>query len=192
MPPRIASIRRHLLAVVLLAAAVSLPSTGRAAPASALTESQVQAAFLFNFAKFVTWPPDAFEAPAAPLRIGVLGDDAFGESLAHMVAGQEVQNRPIVVVTGHSADDLAGCQIVYISESEKGRLAQHLTRLRNAPGVPLTVSGLADFIEAGGMIRFVLDQNTVRFEIAAENASAAGLSISSRLLNLAINARGHS
>jgi len=32
-------------------------------------------AFLYNFAKFVEWPPDAFKkTPEAPLIVGVLGD----------------------------------------------------------------------------------------------------------------------
>ncbi len=43
------------------------------ATAQSATEYQVKAAFLFNFAKFVEWPADAFPTADTPLQICVLG-----------------------------------------------------------------------------------------------------------------------
>ncbi|MGH7971820.1 MAG: YfiR family protein, partial [Limisphaerales bacterium] len=43
-------------------------------PARALTEYELKAAFLFNFAKFIDWPPRAFPAPSAPLIFGIMGE----------------------------------------------------------------------------------------------------------------------
>jgi hypothetical protein len=54
-------------------------------------EYEVKAAFLFNFTKFVEWPENAFVDPHAPIVIGIIGDDPFGESLVRIVAGQKAQ-----------------------------------------------------------------------------------------------------
>jgi len=47
-----------------------------------------------------------------------------------------------------------------------------------------------DFVERGGMIRFTVDQDKVRFEINLTPANAVGLKFSSRLLLLATNVAG--
>ncbi len=53
-------------------------------------------------------------------------------------------------------------------------------------GLPiLTVGETPGFAERGGMIRFTLEDNRVRFEINVEAAREADLNISSRLLTLA-------
>ena len=60
-------------------------------------EYQVKAACLLNFAKFVEWPPGTFSATNAPLTIGVLGEDPFGDDLNQVVKGQSVSGHAIVV-----------------------------------------------------------------------------------------------
>jgi hypothetical protein len=58
--------------------------------------------------------------------------------------------------------------------------------LRASRGTPtLTVGDGARFIEQGGIVRFYLDNGTVRFAINRDGAERAGLRISSRLLQLA-------
>src|SRR5262249_24763694 len=42
-----------------------------------LPEYVLKAGFLYNFAKYVEWPPDAFATPDAPISIGVVGTDPF-------------------------------------------------------------------------------------------------------------------
>ncbi|HEU5051094.1 MAG TPA: YfiR family protein, partial [Gemmatimonadales bacterium] len=58
-----------------------------AVPAGSL-EYQVKAAYLLNFARYVSWPEGAFASPTAPLPICVLGADPFGNALDEVVAGQ--------------------------------------------------------------------------------------------------------
>lgn len=178
-----------LLALIALAAGAS---SLRATVAQDHTEYQVKAAFLFNFAKFVTWPPPSFGDPGSPIVIGVLGDDPFGDDLKRVVNTQRVQGRPIEIMRGQTAAMLAKCHIIFVSASERTRLRQHLAALREARSHALTVSDAEDFLSFGGMIRFVVDQKKVRFEIAAENAAASALTISSKLLSLAVNNRSRS
>ncbi len=46
-----------------------------------LRQYRIKAAFLYNFAKFVEWPPEAFDDEDSTLVLGVLGDDPFGAAL---------------------------------------------------------------------------------------------------------------
>lgn len=173
--------------VVAVGLGVAIPTAGAAASANP-TEYDVKAAFLFNFAKFVTWPPAAFPTPSAPVLIGVLGDNPFGNELARLAADLRVQGRTLEVVHATNPAQLRGCHVVFVSDSERERLRPVLLALRQM-GAALTVGESDDFLDAGGMIHFVVRQNRVRFEIDAANAGSAGLVISSKLLTLAVNSR---
>jgi hypothetical protein len=81
-----------------------------------------------------------------------------------------------------------GCNMVFISRSENRHLAAILANLRNSP--ILTMGEGDDFLVSGGMIRFCLEGDRVRFEINREAAESARLKISSKLLLLARNVAG--
>ena len=172
--------RAPLAAVAVLAVAGLLG--GRCALA-APTAQQVEAVFLFYFSQFVDWPPRAFADGRAPIVIGVLGADPFGGALDQAVAGEQVNGRPIVVRRLKSIGDAAGCHILYISSSESPQLPQILSSLKGQS--VLTVSDLDHFVESGGMIRFALVDQRVRLFINAPAARAAGLTLSSKLLQAA-------
>ncbi len=148
------------------------------------TEYQIKAAFLFNFAKFVRWPPSAFTDPKASMVIGILGANPFHDDLAQMVRNKTVDDHPLVVKEIHASSDATNCHILFISSSEKARLAEVLKDLKGTS--VLTVSEMDHFTESGGMINFVVQEAKIRFEINNEAAAGAGLKISSKLLVLAI------
>ncbi len=158
---------------------------GRLGATPSATEYQVKAAFLFNFAKYVTWPAHAFPDATAPIRIGILGEDPFQNDLAEVVAGQKWEGRAFEIAHGSRAEDLASCQVIFISDSEQSRMTQHLAALRKARSPALVVGNDASLLSSGGMIRFVMERNKVRFEINLGNANTAGLNLSSKLLSLA-------
>ena len=157
-----------------------LPLTARAESAS--REYQVKAAFLFNFAQFVEWPAEAFADAAAPIRIGVLGDDPFGQTLEDMVRGETVRERSIEVQRGRRVDELGGCHLLFISRSERARVAGILGSIALNP--VLTVSELDDFAAQGGGIRLYLVGTKVRFEINPDLVQRQRLKVSSQLLSL--------
>src|SRR5260370_5225430 len=82
-------------------------------------EYQIKAAFLFNFAQFVEWPPTAFTNAEAPLCIGVLGEDPFVSALQETVLGETVHSRKLIVQHSRRVEDLTACQLIFISKSEK-------------------------------------------------------------------------
>jgi len=163
---------------LLLALLLAVPGV---TPAQTAEEYDVKAAFLYNFAKFVDWPPAAFPDPNN-LKICVLGDDPFGGSL-QTVAGEQVGNHKLQVARMDSTSKLAGCQILFISRSERERISQILAAVKGSP--VLTVGDTQKFADDGVIINFILEGSKVRFEINTESAERAGIRISSKLLQLA-------
>jgi hypothetical protein len=164
--------------LLLLAALFAVPGSARAQVAE---EYELKAAFLYNFAKFVDWPPAAFPDPNGSFRICVLGKDPFGASLQAAVGGEEIAGHKLAVADILSRP--AGCQILFISRSERDQTAQILAAVRDSP--VLTVGDAPGFLEQGGIINFLLEGTKVRFEINNEAAVRARLTISSKLLQLA-------
>jgi hypothetical protein len=168
--------RRALL--LLLALLLAVPALLGAQTAA---EYDVKAAFLYNFTKFVDWPPEAFPDPNS-LRICVLGEDPFGKSL-QAVTDEQVGGHRLIVTRTESFARPAGCQVLFISRSERERLPQILAAVKDSP--VLTVGDTNGFAERGVIINFVLEGSKVRFEINTKSADRAGIRISSKLLQLA-------
>lgn len=170
---------------LLLVAACSLMCAVQQAWAQSeqLTEYEIKAAFLYNFTKFIEWPPDAFANSGAPIVLGIVGQDPFGDSLVQMVAGKTLNGRGLVVKRVKEGHELRSCHILFVSSSEKKRLTQILESLKGSS--VLTVGEMSRFGQSGGAINFVLQENKVRLEINAEAAARARLKISSKLLAVA-------
>ncbi|MGA3205028.1 MAG: YfiR family protein [Bryobacteraceae bacterium] len=138
-------------------------------------EYQVKAAFLFNFLKFVEWPPAAGDTPWV---IGVLGHDPFGEVLDQTVKGKIVNGRPVQVRRFSRVGDVKDCNILFIGGADFGRIG-----IPALPGM-LTVGEAPGFLKSGGIINFYIEDNRVHFEIRPTVARSAGLRVSSQLLKL--------
>jgi YfiR/HmsC-like len=149
----------------------------------ALSEYQVKAAYLFNFLKFVDYPSEAFADPLAPIVVGVVGEDPFGSALPQVVTGKTIAGRDLVIRLYRPGEDLRGAHILFISASERKRLPMILSSLRGSS--VLTVSDMAGFLDAGGMIQFLNENDRVRFAINMGSTSRAKLKMSSKLLSLA-------
>jgi len=177
---------RHIVAALMLVmgAGSAFPLEAQAQDAG---EYSVKAAFLYNFAKFVEWPPEALGG-GSPVVLGVLGDDPFGASIDQTVAGKTANGRQILIRRLRWGQDLKQCQILFISSSERKRLKQILDALRGSS--VLTVGDMEQFSQQGGMIQFVIDQSRVRFEVNVGAAEQARLRLSSKLLALARSVRG--
>src|SRR5580658_1449232 len=98
----------------------------------ATDEYQVKAAFLFNFAKFVEWPPQTFKSPADSISICVLGPNPFGRSLDEAVDGKTIDGRKFLVRQVAEIEQAGGCHILFIAVRPKKR----------APGAPLAMAGI--------------------------------------------------
>jgi len=154
-----------------------------AAQADHASEYDVKAAFLFNFTKFVEWPEGSFADAAAPIVIGIIGDDPFGDNLMHMIEGKTVQGRYLVIRKERFGDDLRRCEVLFVSTSERQRSTQILGSVRGAS--VLTVSDIGGFAEAGGTMQFVTEEGRLRFVVNLDSARQSKLLVSAKLLALA-------
>jgi hypothetical protein len=150
-------------------------------------EYQVKAAFLFNFAKFVEWPNEAFSDPNAPLVITVFGEDPFNGSL-EAVKGKLVNNRKLTIRRVKDIQEIGKSNVLFVSPSARKELWRILEALQGQN--VLTVGEDGAFTQCGGIINFVKEDNRVRFEVNVTAAERAGLKISSRLLALARVVKG--
>jgi hypothetical protein len=171
-------LRRSVILLLLLALLGGVASV----PAVAQTpnEYRVKAAFILNFTRFIEWPSDGYSDGGA-LVVGIVGDDPFGGSLDQL-NGTSVNGHRIVIRRLKAGDYLKACQILFVSSSERNRLGKILESVRG--GSVLTIGELSQFNQAGGIIKFVIQDNKVRFEINSGAASQARLRVSSKLLAL--------
>src|SRR3989442_1967878 len=181
-------LRRLGIVIVVLGMTMNWASTAdaQAGDGSDSSEYLIKAGFIYNFAKFVEWPTATFAQPDSPIVIGVLGTDPFGNLIDRIVENKKIGARGLVVKRlKWNADlkDLKECKILFVGSSEKERLDDLLQIVKSVP--ILTVGETPGFAERGGVIRFVVEDNRVRFEINVEAAHQADLTISSRLLTLA-------
>ena len=123
--------RLALLFLVLVSgsAGLVLPARGQA---DAATGYEVKAAFLFNFAKFIEWPPGAFAAPQSPFVVCVLGPDPFGNILDDTLQGKTIGDRAFTVQRLKDKADIRHCQMVFVSSLESAHLAEIVESIRGA------------------------------------------------------------
>jgi hypothetical protein len=167
---------------LLAASCFLLGGDSSLAQQSRATESQVKAAYLFNFGKFVRWP-DARTGADDTLEICVLGRNPFGRVLDDTVKGETIGSRKVISKTFPDIQDAAGCRILFVSPSEEAHLTTILAAAKQMGA--LTVSDIPHFVERGGMIEFVVQDERIRFAVNAVPVEDAGLTVSSELLKVA-------
>jgi YfiR/HmsC-like len=174
---------RFTLFIAVLMFAFASPDPLARSQSSGPTGYEVKTAFLFNFAKFIDWPPSSFASPQAPFTICVLGQNPFGNILDDTLQGKMIGDRPLAVRRLRDKAEAQLCQIVFVSSSESAHLAEILASLQGAK--VLLVGETSGFAALGGTIEFTLEDDRVRFTINTDAAARSGLKFSSKLLALA-------
>ncbi len=150
------------------------------------TEYEVKAAFLLKIPSFVNWPTNAFSSLDAPLVVGILGKDPFGNVVDELAEATKLRSHPVTVCRLHTVKEAIdkNCHVLFIASSEEESIEEIVAVIGNKP--ILTVGDVPGFAARGIMINFVVTNKTVKFEINAKRAQEAGLRISSQLLELAV------
>jgi hypothetical protein len=148
---------------------------------AAPTEYQLKAVFLLNFARYATWPEGVLPEDA-DIHICVVGRDPFGSHLASLESRQ-AQGHAVRIRYPESPEAARECEVVFVAASEQRRLNVILRELAGAP--VLTVSDIEGFVEAGGAIGFVTQDDRVRFDINRDTLARDGIRLSAQLLKLA-------
>lgn len=169
-----------LAACLMLVA--SIPAAGQE---SGTLEYAVKAAYLYKFGPFVEWPVAAFESATSAMNVCVVGYDPFGDVLDETMRGQRIGERPVAVLRLATVDRDSGCHILYAAGSDAQPVADILAAVSGAP--VLTFTDAARDPREKGIIHYVIHENRVRFEIDDQSAAENGLTISSKVLSLALS-----
>lgn len=153
-------------------------------------EYKLKAAFIYNFTKFVMeWPTNRFAAKDAPITIGVLGKNPFGEELATVVQGRNAQGHPFRVKLLTTIEEAKNADVLFVAHGQESLLQEQLPALQ-AAGV-LTIGESEAFGDLGGLINFTIEPNAttgednIRFKINLTETEKSGFKFSSQLLKVA-------
>jgi len=113
-----------LLSSVLLLACAAFAQTAEV--------SQVKAAYLYNFTKYIEWPPDTFHSADDPAVICVIGDDRTGKILEQVTLGRKANGRPVQARNPRSLNELRSCQVLFIGFEDKERITGILRNLHDS------------------------------------------------------------
>ncbi len=158
-----------------------------AAQLTAPSQYEVQAVYLFDFAKFVRWPAGTEHES---LDICIAGQKIYVDTLTKIIAGEHIDSHPLTVHAIQGPEDEAGCDILFIDASVKDRLDALLSVTTGKP--VLTVSDIPGFLDHGGMIQFLMIGKRVRFSVDLGPVTRSGISLSSELLKVAVSVKGGS
>jgi hypothetical protein len=178
--------RKLALRLALIAALLTSSQEVRAQSQDPSDSSEylIKAGFIYNFAKLVEWPGNAFGPSSSAIVIGVLGDDSVARIIEGAVSGKKTEGgRPFAVKRlKWSKDFTCSCQILFITSRESSHADEIVARKSASV---LTISETPGFARRGTMINFILENSQIRFEANVDAARQAGLNVSSRLLSLA-------
>lgn len=163
---------------LLLSAPVAAAQAVDSAP-----EYSIKAAYLYNFASYVDWPPAALGEADASFVIGVLGEARIAEYLVAMTEGREVHGRPIEIRQLAGGDPVDSLHMLFIAEKSAGELPRLHAAAREHS--LLIVTDWNGALDSGSVINFRLIDERIRFDVSLEAAHDCGLSISSRMLAVA-------
>jgi hypothetical protein len=177
---------RHSLArwyrALLLALVPALMGSMVDAQAQTAAEADVKAAFLFNFARFVTWPADDLHT-GSPLLVCVAGDPAVAQALETLVKDRAIDGHAVNVRRLGTEVLDGACHVLYMGGLDAVRslrLAQTLTG-----GAVLTVSDADHFAERGGVAQLIHENGRMTFALNTDSAQEKRLQVSAKLLGLA-------
>ena len=157
-------------------------------PQKELSEYELKAGFLYNFAKYVDWPEDAFDNPSAPFVVGIVGRDPFGEALARALRGKQLEGRSFRIERFGTPADIGRCHVLFVPRAEAARTAEVLKAVEGKP--VLTVGEDGAFPRAGGMVAVLVKNERAALEINREASERAGLVLDARLLRVATLVKG--
>lgn len=143
------------------------------------SESALKTAFLYNFFKFINWPESVVNQLQA-YQLCTTSNDGLGNSLI-VLENKRIGDIPLQIHRNVSGSALKDCHLVFIGAGENaGNISRELK------GLPIaTISDRNNFIEQGGMIGLIEDDNRLGFELNLDATNISGLHLNAQLLKLA-------
>jgi hypothetical protein len=147
-------------------------------------EYRIKAAYLYQFGRYIEWPPKSFPAADSPFIIGVMKQDPILPDLEQIAKLKKIQNRTIRILKFTGVSDVQTCHILYLSKTVAAETQSELIRKMARTGT-LVVGDDPTTLEVGGVMQFVVEDNKIRIVISQKAAKREGLTISAKLLQVA-------
>jgi hypothetical protein len=149
-----------------------------AAAGAAQPEYQLKSAFIYKFATFIDWPDDMGKT----ITLCVAAPDEVMQYFSGL-AGKAVGNRRLAVRHLAPADSAEGCGILFVADAENGSFDDWLSEVGDEE--VLTIGESDDWLKKGVVIKLVMQDKRVTFDVNMEAARGEDIDINSRLLRLA-------
>lgn len=177
--------RLSRLVPLAVAATMLVAATPALAQAS---EQAVKAAFIPKFARYVEFPAGAQPGAGQPYYLCLIGRDPFGAMIDRAAASELIEGHPVAIrrFADAQSEAVAGCHIAFIGGASDALTSQMVAGLSRHPVLTVTDARIS---RTRGIIHFAVVDGRVRFSIDQRTATARGLTISSRLLALAVEVK---
>lgn len=163
----------------LVALAALLGGTAASDARAAMPEYALKAQILVELLSYVQWPVGV-DPDGRAFDIVVVGKSPFGTYLDDYARTRTFHQRPIRVRYLAKGGDLSPCSLVFLCRSEGGRVDAVSAWARHHH--VLTVADDEALLRRDVMVHLVMERNYVRLAVNPDSVSAAGLTLSSRLL----------
>lgn len=153
------------------------------AAGAALSNSDLKAAFVYNFSKYTEWPP---ETGGNSLVLCLHNLTPEQEQAFSPINGRQANSKAVLLRLIDSTGDTGGCHVLFFG---KGTQRAVIDKMLARPTALLSVGDSEEFIDAGGVIALIERDNRLQFDINLAAARRANLKISAQLLKLARKVR---
>jgi len=137
------------------------------------------ALYIYNFACNATWP--SFDGA---FTIAVMGQPEIAAELVTITRNRTMDSHPIRVVAMSRADEIQGCQVVYIPSRMSEQFPSVNTKIGTQP--VLIISDEPGLAKAGSALNFVTIGGKLRYEVNVNALASRGLTLAPEIVKLGI------
>jgi len=166
----------------LIGFVVFLVGSGCAVAQETRDREDIEAAMVFAASKFVAWP----QPIAGSFDVCIAGEGRLSQFIQGY-EGKRLKGVEVKVRVLKESDALTGCRTMIVPR-EMTRMEKRLESARDQP--IMTIGDAPGFVEAGGIMGFLLVDGKVRFEVNLDAAKKSGLSLGSQMVGLAVSVKG--
>lgn len=167
------------LAPGVAVSAADLPSEARM--------QAIKASYLFNLLANADWPASYLAGgnnAQTPYRIGILGDRPVAVVTRTIAKTKTIAGRKVEVVEFTEASEVQPTHVLFIASSFTDQTPEILGKLRSSSAV--LVGESEGFAEKWGVLNFVLQEGSLRWELNPHHAARIGVEISKKLRDLSV------
>ena len=168
----------HKVAICLLGGL--LAAHAGAAPVS---ENELKAAYIYNFALFTNWPAERLSDEGATIVFCGIGRSPVLTALGGL-QNKRINDRGIEVRQIAAVEDGRECHVLYVSQANI-EAQPHTMEVMSTTGTLLVTDASSIVAKNDWVIRMGVEGGRLQFDVNLTNAHRERLGLSSKLLKLA-------